>query len=420
MFGGLGIARPLSQRDFRLLWAGQSISLLGDGVFTVALAWQAYELSPRPATLSVVLLARSVPMLALLLFGGVVTDRFGRRQIMLSSDVVRGAAVGTLAILAASGSLELWHLIALSAAFGAADAFFFPAFTAFVPELLAPDLLLQANALESAVRPLAFRLAGPALGGLLVAQAGTASAFATDAATFAVGAGFLLAISPRAAPERGGDSVLAEIKEGYRYTRSQPWIWVTLVMAALAVLVIIGPLDVLMPLITKQRLHSGAQGYGFIIASMGAGGIAAAVVAAQLSSFRRRVTAMYLAWAAANVLGIVMALSRALPLTMAAAGAAGFGFELGLVFWVTLLQELVPGRLLGRVRSLDYLVSFALVPVSYGLTGPVAGTLGAAPTLAGGCALGAAVTFAAMFWPRVRDPDRAPAPPVESEPAAGG
>jgi MFS family permease len=126
----LRILSPLAERDFRLLWAGQTVSLVGDGITTIALAWQTYELTRSPVSLSVVLLARSVPMLVLLLIGGAVSDRLPRRAVMLASDVVRGATVGAIALLSAGGILELWHLVVLAALFGAADAFFQPAYSA--------------------------------------------------------------------------------------------------------------------------------------------------------------------------------------------------------------------------------------------------------------------------------------------------
>src|SRR3972149_1715482 len=144
--------------------------MLGDGAFYVALAWQVYDLSPQPTALSVVLAARSIPMLLLLLVGGAITDRFPRRIVMLASDVIRGADAALLAVLAATGALELWHVVVLAAVFGAADAFFYPAYTSILPEILDTDLLLQANALESVVRPLALRMAGPALGGFVGAD----------------------------------------------------------------------------------------------------------------------------------------------------------------------------------------------------------------------------------------------------------
>lgn len=212
----LRILSPLAERDFRLLWAGQTVSLVGDGITTIALAWQTFELTRSPVSLSLVLLARSVPMLVFLLIGGAVSDRLPRRAVMLASDVVRGVTVGVIAVLSGSGVLEVWHLVVLAAVFGAADAFFQPAYSAIFPDLLPKSLLLQANSLTSATRPLTLFLAGPALGGLLVGALGSAAAFGVDATTFVVSAACLIAMRSRPGPGSSDRTILSEIGEGLR------------------------------------------------------------------------------------------------------------------------------------------------------------------------------------------------------------
>ncbi|MGH2830260.1 MAG: MFS transporter, partial [Actinomycetota bacterium] len=292
------ISAPLRNRDFRLLWAGQSVSHIGNGVTHVALAWQALELSRGPGGLSLVLAARSVPLVCLLLVGGAITDRASRRRIMLASDVIRGLTVAAIAVLAATGAIRLWSLVVLAAVFGAADAFFFPASTAIIPELVAGPDLVRANALESFARPLTMQMVGPALGGLLVAVFGTSVAFGLDAATFAVSAACLMAIRARGSPSAQRTGLRREIADGFRYTRRQPWIWATLLMALAAVLCLSGPFQVLGLLVAKDRLGAGAGGYGLIVAAMGAGGIAGALSASRVAR-GRRITRMYIAWGAA-------------------------------------------------------------------------------------------------------------------------
>ena len=169
--GGVSRVRllaPFRHRDFRLLWSGMCVSLLGDGVFLVAIAWQAYELSNAPTALSLVGIAMTVPTIVFLLIGGVVSDRIDRRKVMLAADLGRGLLVGVLAVLSLTGALELWHMVALVAGYGAAAAFFGPAFDAITPEVLPEEELAQANALDQLVRPAMLRLAGPAVGGLLI------------------------------------------------------------------------------------------------------------------------------------------------------------------------------------------------------------------------------------------------------------
>jgi MFS family permease len=198
--GGLARRRllaPLRHRDFRLLWTGMSISLLGDGAFLVALAWQVYQLSDAPTAMGVVGMAMTIPTIAFLLIGGALSDRLNRRHLMVGADVARMLAAATLAILSLTGTLEIWHVAALVAVYGTGQAFFAPAFDAIVPDLVPAHELAQANALDQLVRPIALRMAGPALGGLLVSAAGAGVAFALDSASFAVSALSLLLMRPR-------------------------------------------------------------------------------------------------------------------------------------------------------------------------------------------------------------------------------
>ncbi len=160
---------PLRVRDFRLLWTGMMVSLLGDGVFYVAMAWQVYELSDAPTALSLVGLAMSLSQVVFLLLGGVASDRFDRRRVMLAADLLRAVVIGILGLLAVADSLQLWHLVILSSIYGMGAGFFGPAFDAIVPDLVPDQLLAQANSLDQILRPTALRLAGPALGGWLIA-----------------------------------------------------------------------------------------------------------------------------------------------------------------------------------------------------------------------------------------------------------
>ena len=160
-----------------------TVSLIGDGIFIVALAWQVYELSNAPTALSLVGLAMTIPNVVFLLIGGVVSDRFDRRRVLVAADLIRGLAVAAMGVLSLNGTIELWHLMVLAAVYGGGTAFFGPAFDAIVPDLVASDLLIQANSLDQFVRPAAWRLAGPAIGGFLVAWS-TGGAFLVDAVTF--------------------------------------------------------------------------------------------------------------------------------------------------------------------------------------------------------------------------------------------
>jgi MFS family permease len=405
--GGLSRVRllaPLRHRDFRLLWTGMCVSLLGDGVFLVAMAWQVYALSNSPAALALVGVAMTVPTIVFLLLGGVVSDRLDRRRIMLGADVARGLAVGLMAVLSLTGALELWHVVALVAVYGAGQAFFSPAFDAIVPDVLPPDELAQANALDQFVRPIALRLAGPALGGVLIALFGAGSAFALDAVSFAVSAGALLAMTPRPRKaETEHASVMADIGAGLRYIRAHVWLWATFASAAIAYLLFMGPAEVLLPYIVKNDLHGSAADLGIVFAAGGIGSVGCAVVLGQRGLPRRDITFMYVTWTLATFAIAGYGLATAVWQLMIASLAFNALETAGTIVWATAKQRHVPASLLGRVSSLDWLISIGLLPLSFALTGPVTSAIGAQATLIGAGLIGGAVTFGALLLPGMRD-----------------
>jgi len=402
---------PLRLREFRLLWTGMTVSLLGDGVFTVALAWQVYELSNAPTALSFVGIAMSVPHIALLLFGGVASDRFERRRVMIAADLLRGLAVGTFGLLSLVGALELWHVMVIAAAFGAGTAFFGPAFDAVVPDLVPGDLLTQANSLDQFVRPAAWRMLGPALGGWLVAVLGPGVAFLIDAGTFAVSVLCLLAMHPvpvASATDREG-SVLRQIREGFGYVRSQTWLWGTLVAATFAYLAFLGPTEVLLPFVVKNEMEGSAADLGLIFALGGVGAMASAIVMGNRAVPTRNMTFIYLVWTASTLTVAGYGLARLPWQAMAACFVFNALESAGTIVWITTKQRLVPSHLLGRISSFDWFISIGLLPVSYALTGPVSAALGARPTLIWAGVLGGAITLSFLFLPGLRDIERGPA-----------
>jgi DHA3 family tetracycline resistance protein-like MFS transporter len=287
---GIRILQPLAERDYALLTGGSLISLLGDGFFYVALAWAVYEISNVPTALSVVGLAWTLPLVLFVLLGGVFSDRYDRRLLMVGADVVRAVAIGLLGILSVWGILELWHVVALIAFVGLGDAFFNPASTAIVPDLLPDEQLPQANALQGMLRPLTVRLIGPALGGLVVAGVGSGTAFLVDAASFVASAAAVLAISARPrrdVTEHGVRQTLHEVREGLSFVRATPWVWATLVSAMLSLLVFVGPQQVLLPFLVKNRLGLEADALGGIFAVGGVGAILMAITVGQLGQPRR-------------------------------------------------------------------------------------------------------------------------------------
>ena len=404
----LGILRPLRIRDFALLWAGATVSLAGDGVYVVALAWQVYELSNSPTALSLVGVAWTLPLGLFLLVGGVVSDRMERRRVMIAADVARALAVGTMGVLTVTGAVELWHLIALASVFGIGEAFFGPAFTSIVPQIVPRELLVQANSLDQFIRPFAFLLMGPALGGWLVASFGAGQAFLVDAATFLVSATaiFLMRPLPLEREEEEGSSLLRDVREGFAFVRAHAWLWVTLVAAAVFLLAYWGPVEVLVPYRIRNELGGGPDDFGFVLAAGGIGSILAAVLLGQRGLPRRHITFMYSCWAIGCLALVGFGLAGAVWQLMAMSFVDGALATAGLIVWGTLVQTLVPAGLLGRVTSLDWLVSTSLVPVSFALTGPIAAGIGVQATFVAGGIIAATATALFLFVPGVRDTER--------------
>jgi DHA3 family tetracycline resistance protein-like MFS transporter len=406
----LRIFEPLADRDFRLLAIGSVISLVGDGFFYVALAWQVYELSNVPTALSLVGLAWTLPLVLFVVVGGVASDRYDRRRVMISADLLRAATVGAIGVLSVTGVLELWHVIGLIAFVGIGDAFFNPASTAIVPDLLPDERLPQANALNGALRPLTLRLAGPALAGFIVAAVGPGWAFVADGASFLASAVAIGMIATRRhrldRPASGLRQTFTEVGEGFAFVRANPWCWATLLAAMMSLLVFFGPVEVLLPYIVKNGLNLGPEALGAIFAFGGVGSVLTAISLGQTGLPRKRITFMYAAWsigvALMAVYGVMTQLWQALVVSLVVHGL----FELGQITWTTLLQQLVPRGLLGRVSSLDWMVSTGLVPVSFALTGPIADAFGTEVTMVAAALLGGVLMGALLFVPGVRDPER--------------
>jgi Transmembrane secretion effector len=407
--GGVAHGRllsPLRHRDFAVLWAGMTVSLVGDGIFLIAIAWESYVLWNAPAALSIVSIGMTVPMIAFLLFGGVVSDRRDRRLVMAAADGLRALAVGALAVLVFAHQLRFWELVALVAVYGAGTAFFTPAFDAIVPDLLPAAELPAANALDQFVRPIALRLVGPVAGGGLVA-ASAGLAFALDAVSFAATFVAVLAIRPRRiSHEHAHPSAAAALAEGLRFVRSRTWLWGTLLSAAITYLVFLGPAEVLLPFVVKNELHASAGTLGLVLAAGGLGAVGAAVLMGHRGHPRRDVTVMYATWTLATLAIAGYGLATAAWQLMLACLVFNALEAAGTIVWATIKQRHVPGALLGRVSSLDWLISIGLLPLSFALTAPVAAALGARATLVGAAVIGAVVTFVAYFLPGMTDIER--------------
>jgi hypothetical protein len=258
--------------------------------------------------------------------------------------------------------------------------------------------LVQANALERSLRPVAMRLIGPGLGGAAVALLGIGGALMLDAGTFVVSMACLLAMrarSPLGAP--AGEPLTLQLREAAAFVRSQTWLWATLVMAALVLLVFLGPVEVLLPFRVSHQLHAGAGAFGIVLAAMGAGSTLGSIGIGQRGMPRRPITFLYWAWGVATLALCGYALAAAIWQLVIFGFAFGLLSGLGDPIWATLMQTRVPAAMRGRVASMDWLVSVGLTPLSFALVGPIAALVGAQTTLMAGGLLGFGGCIAILY-----------------------
>jgi predicted MFS family arabinose efflux permease len=415
------LPRALRQRDYALLWGGQSVSVVGDGIYTIAIALEALHISNHPSTLAYVEAARVAPNALLLLFAGALVDRLPRRLVVLTADLARAGAIAAVGALVIAHSLSVTELALLSAAVGVADAFFYPAYRAIMPEVLPAQLLTQGNAFNSASQTVGAALLGPAIGGVVVAAGGTSTAFAVDAASFVVSAFCLLLMRRVPPPAPSGNSIVSDVRVGIRWTVRQRWLWFGILAASVGNFAAFSPLAVTIPLMVRDVLHKGAVAYGATFAAAGVGGLVAAFVAGRFGSPRRRMSAIWAAWALSSFSLVGIGFAPNVFVVAACGAVTYFGLEYGNLLWGTLMQAAVPRNMLGRASSVDWLFSICLSPLGLVFAGGLAGTIGARDTVLLGAGL-AAAACGVVFLPGVRDPDQpdyAPVP-VNRVGAAGG
>ena len=410
-------ARALGSKPFALVWSGQTISSLGDGVTLTALAWQVLVLTGSGTAMGVVLIAQTLPRVCFLLLGGVVADRFSRRNVLLWSDTVRGVAVALVAVLGWLNLLALWHLIVLAAIFGLAGAFFFPAYQSIPPQLVAADYLPSANALTGMSRQMA-SLFGPALGAMLVALSDPSAAFAIDALSFGVSAACLLGVHVPPLPKvvhdetetkpRGVRGMAHDVREGLGYVLRSPWLWVTITIASLGN-VGLAPMQVALPKLIKDVYGQGVWLLGATGTAVAIGSVVTMMIVGQAKKLRHRGILAYggllVSSVAVMIFGLPLPHAYAPAIAIGASVFFGAGLAIFEVIWVTTLQELVPPEKLGRVSSVDWVGSLALLPVGLALVGVLTDQLGASWVFLAGGALNTLLELIALAVPGIRKLD---------------
>lgn len=391
----------LSGRNFRLLFAGTSVSAFGDRLVPVALAFAVLDLTGSVSDLGVVLAAQTIPLVAFVLMGGVWADRYRRQVVMLCSDLTRAAAQGASAILLVTGHPQVWEIAALQAVYGAADGFFWPASTAVVPQVVDASRLQQANALLGLSSSISGVL-GPAVAGALVATIGAGWGLAIDAVTFLVSAALLSRLSLPPGPAAAARRTIDELRAGWRAFRSQTWLWTTAGYFALFIAFGYSPLQVLGPEVSRRFL-GGAGAWAAISAARGLGSLAGGAVGLRWRPRYplRAAFIVFLIGPPALVIAVAAHAPVALIVTLGVIdGLAGAFFN---VLWFTAIQSTVAPAELSRVSSWDYLASVALQPLGQALTGPVAVAAGIAATLYGAGGLTLVLLLVMLAIPAVRN-----------------
>ncbi|MEO3757719.1 tetracycline efflux MFS transporter Tet(V) [Mycobacterium sp. B14F4] len=373
--GGWRVLAPFRIREYRLLIAAVSLSIFAEGMWAVVMAMQVIELSNDPASLSLVAACLGAGLVAFVLVGGIAADRIDQRTIIIAVEAVNIAAVSVIAVLGMLDALHIWHMAVAAAALGIAAAFFFPAYSAILPRILPPEQLLAANGVEGVVRPVFQRAVGPAVAGVLIGATFPALGAVTVAALFAVGLVLLIATRPTRntvpQPDRERRQVLWDLRDGCVFVLDTPWLLWTLLFASMFVLVVLGPIEVLLPFIANDRFAEGARMYGFILAFFGVGSALGALAVSSGRLPRRYLTVMMAMWGLGAVPLIVFGFTSSFAVMAVATFVIGVTDGAGMVIWGTLLQRRVPTAMLGRVSSLDFFVSLAFMPVSFAIVGPL-------------------------------------------------
>ena len=390
----LAMLEPLRHRDFRLLWIGQSVSMLGNGLYSVALPFQILQLGGTPLQLGTGFTIFSIAQLLTVLFGGAIVDRIPRRRAILATDAASAIAVGAVAALGLTHHLVIADLYVASAFFGAAFSFYQPAMSAIMPELVPTEILVRGNALRGLSGQSA-RVLGPLFGGLVVTALGPPVGFAIDAATFVFSfLVFLFARTPAHEPPPP-KPLLADIREGVAFSFSVPWLWVTIVGFAITNGFFFAGFTVALPLMIVHVLKGGAATFGLVGAAAGVGELAGGLIVGNVR-IRRVGVGVYVFSGLLGVGSVGYGLTSLLPVVLVAAVAFACSSVIANTLWESALQKHVPRQLLGRVNSVDMFGSFLIAPIAPIVAGALIGGVGPQPIFVVGGVLALAYWITAL------------------------
>jgi hypothetical protein len=373
---------PFDDPAFRRVFAAEAVSLLGTGVAPVALVFAVLSVSDA-AGVGLVLAARTLPEVVLLLWAGVVADRRSPRVVVVLADSARALSQGVTALLLVLGEAELWHLMALQAGYGAAQAFAGPAHSSLIADVVRPERLQAANSLRAFMESLT-QIGGPALAGVLVVVVGPGWGLAVDAASFAASALLLASLAVVAPAPVAARRILDDLRHGWRAFRSIDWLWrgvltMSLWNAAWGAYMVLGPV-----------VSEEAAVWAAVSTAYGIGAVAGGLVLVRLRPTRPGLL-FTLGLAVGSLPALALATGLSVGAAVAAAAVAGAGAVGFNATWQSVVQREVPRESLSRVTAYDLFGSFALGPVGFALGGFLAEPLG--PTTA---LLGAGLALAAL------------------------
>jgi MFS family permease len=387
--------------QFRRLFLGQALSMLGDRITFVALPFGVLAIGGSAGDVGLVIAASTLPFALFTLVGGVWADRLPRHRVMLVSDLVRCASQGLAAVGLLTGEITVLQLAVLQLVFGTADAFFSPAVTGIVPTVVPAARIQEATALRALVQS-ASLVVGPSLAGILVAVGGPGWALAVDAATFAVSAFFLARLVPDVAArlDEVSTSFLTELRQGFAEVRARSWVVSFLGGMAAYHVVVLPAVFVLGPVLAEQE-YDGASSWAVVVAVFGVGSVAGNVIALRWRPSRPLAVAA-VALVVASCQALIVGSGLSIAAIAALEGVTGVGVSLFFTLWESVLAEQIPERSISRVSSYDYLCSTGLMPVGLALAGPAADAFGIHATLHAMTIIGLPVALAVLAVPGVR------------------
>jgi MFS family permease len=374
------ILSPLLKRNFRLLWIGESISLLGDQFHFIALSWLTLQITGSGLALGTVLMVGAIPRAVFMLFGGALSDLLSPRRIMIFSNISRAIVVAIIAFMVFFKVVELWHLYILSITFGIADSFFHPAFNALIPRVVDKDKLEAGNAILRGTHELSF-LIGSAPAGLLISAVGMDLAFGIDSISFVLAAIMLsMMTSTKGKTVLSADefhvsskpirlkNIISDVREGLKYAFSKPAFRAFIIAIAVIDFCFAGPIDVGLAWLSDNRFVGGATAFGIILSSFGGGAVIGTIIAGTVKFKRRGLLLAFigaLSGIGLSILGIVPDVLTAVILSVPMGVGVGI-FNIVLITW---FQKEAPPRMIGRLMGLLMFASAGVMPFSFAISG---------------------------------------------------